>query len=135
MAGSQKKAPKFKIPAKLAEVADLLFKTRVERLNKSKALEPLKFQEAALRDHLINKLPISNASGIAGKLCRATITSTPEPTVDNWPKLYAYIHKHKAFHLLGKSLNKEAVRELMEGGEKVPGIKIFQAKSVSLNKL
>ena len=133
---------KIKIPKNLAQCADRLYNVRIERLTQSRkldaVLEPLKLEETALRTHLIDTLPKSEAAGITGKVCNATITSKDVPQVKDWDAFYAFIKKENAFHLLGRAINAEAVEEMQEHkGKKwkMPGMGTFKVINVSLKKV
>ncbi len=125
----------FKMPSTLGACADRLMTVRDQRLAEAKKLEPLKTEESQLKDHIIDHLPKSQASGIAGKKCRVTITQKVVPSVKDWDKFYAYILKTKQFNLLGRTINSEAIEELWEAKKTVPGIETFKVIGVSINKV
>lgn len=150
---SKEKAPRilpkgFKIPKKLAEVADLFYAKKTERLSYNKTIEELKNIEGALKDELIEKLPQGEASGIAGKTCRVSIKKKDVPRVEDWSKLYASIVKEYndhvkrktgqqdgAFALLTRALADSAVQERWDAGKKVDGVTKFTVTDLSVNKL
>ena len=125
----------MKIPTKLGDVADLLYKTKQKRLAKQKEVEALEAEENELREHIIKTLPQSNASGVAGRLARVSVESKEVAQVDNWDSFYAYVKKHNAFELMQKRLSLKAVDERIADGVKVPGVKMFKLKTVSINKV
>ena len=134
--------PSFKIPKTLAGCADRMYTVRHERYALQKQVDLLAAEENALREHLIDNLPKSQASGIAGRVARASIDSKivwqVEP--DGWPKVYEYIIKNYkknpgVFALLQRRLGEAAVKEMDEAGVKVPGTASMDVKTVSLNKL
>src|SRR4051812_19680228 len=90
-------AKPFKLPTNLALAADGLYTTKAARLSLAKALEALEEREKQLKDLLIEKLPKSQASGIAGKIARASIVTDPVPTVEDWDRLYAFVKKTGQF--------------------------------------
>lgn len=127
-----------KIPKALGSAADLYFSTRESRLKLDRQAASIKTEEGVLRDHLIENIPKSHATGIAGKLCRVSITTEDIPVVTDWPKFYAYIaknHKTGAFALLNRALNTAAVNELWNAGKKIPGVGTFKTSKISMNKL
>ncbi|MES2200728.1 MAG: hypothetical protein V4498_00590 [candidate division FCPU426 bacterium] len=131
-----KAAKKFKLPKTLAQCADLYFNVREERLKAVKALEPLKDQETALKTHLIDNVPKSQASGIAGKVARVTVVTKDVAQVKDWDKLYKWIKKTGNFQVLGRAISAEAVEEITEKtGKPIPGIGTFKVVSLSLNKV
>ena len=128
-------AAKFAIPKKLGAVADMLYKVRQERLTQQKIVDDLQFQETRLREHLIDNLPKSEATGVAGAVCRASVAVKTQPRVEDWDKFYAYVKKQNAFELLQKRVSNAAVEERWEHGKEVPGVGKFNVVSISLNKL
>ena len=81
----------FKIPKNLGACADQLFKTRQKRLELQKAVDELAAEESALKEHLINTLPLSEASGVSGKLARVTINVKEIAQVKDWEAFYKYV--------------------------------------------
>lgn len=137
-------ATKFVIPKSLAACADLLYSTREKRLAMDKEAAALQAQETALREHLINNLPKSNATGIAGKLVRASIENKVVYSVDaehgGWDSIRAYIVKNQkknpgVWGLMNKALNQGTAKEMAEAGVKVDGLKALNVPVVSLNKV
>lgn len=125
----------FKLPKTLAACADALYETRAKRLEVQKIVDELQARESILREHLIDNLPKSDATGVSGKLARATVTVKELPRVEDWDKLWAHIKKTGAFELLQKRLSNAAVEERWEHSKQVPGVGKFNAVSISLNKV
>lgn len=123
------------IPKKLGDVADLLFKTRAERLATTKKVEELQARETALKNHLIDNLPKSEATGVAGKAARVQIVVKQRLGVKNWEEVYAYIKKNNAFDMLQRRLSDTAVKDRLEAGKKVPGVEFTAVADVSITKL
>lgn len=125
----------MKIPKAIGAVADLLYKTRQQRLALQKEVERLAGEEAELNDHVIKTLPKSQARGVAGKLARVTVNAKDVPTVKDWDAYFEYVRKKNRFDLIQRRFNKKAVEEMLDEGEKVPGVEMFKAVTVSVNKL
>jgi hypothetical protein len=131
------KAKAFKPPASLAACADLLYKTREQRYVLQRQATALEEQEGILREHLINNLPKSQASGISGKIANAKIETKQIVQVPDWLKLEKYIVRNAnkgSFALLQRRVNASAVEELWAAGKKVPGCEPFKVKVVSVTK-
>ena len=123
------------LPPTAAECADLLYDTTQKRLGLSRQLKRMEALETQLETWLIENLPVSNATGTAGQVARVQIKLNPVPTVEDWPKFYAYVKRTGAFDLMQKRLSKEAVQERWEAKKKIPGVGIFNAKKVSCTRL
>jgi len=123
-----------KFPKTLGACVDKAYTLRAERLELQNKVKELKEQEAQLTEHLIKNIKKSNATGVAGKLARATVNTKDVPAVKDWKKVYRYISQTKSWDLLGRSMNSAAWRERIESGKKVPGVEPFTTVSVSLTK-
>ena len=126
----------LRIPKRIGGAVDLYYKTKATRLALEKQVEALRKQEQALKDHCINTIPKSNATGVSGAIGRARIVPKEKPRVDDWVKVYRYIRRHDAFDMLQRRLSEKAVEERMEHarGHKLPGISMFPYVDVSLTK-
>jgi len=139
-----KKAPaakgSSKLPKSMAECADMLYTIRQDRYAQNKVVEELKAKEALLVEHLIQNLPKSAATGIAGKVARATVASKTIPQAQDWDKIQAYILANGkknpgVFSLLQRRLGEATVKEMWDAGKSIPGVEPFEVKTISLNKL
>lgn len=128
-----------KPPKTMGACADKIYTLRQKISEKTKSLilelEQLELDLKALEEHIINNLPKSEASGVAGKLARVTITKTPVPRVQDWDSFYKHIKKTGEFDLLSRGISREAIRERWEAKKKVPGVGTFDVIKVSVNKL
>lgn len=132
------KAATFKIPSNIAQAVDLYYKTREDRLALQRQVDAMEANEKTLKEHLINSIPKSQATGVAGKLARVSITQKVVAQVDDWDKFYEYVAKNRnkgGFALLNRAVNQAAVREIWEANKKVPGVGPFTTTSLSINKL
>lgn len=132
---STKAVKAAKLPKTLAGCADRYYLVREERLAAQKQVDALQAEESALKERLIAELPKSEASGIAGRVARASVTSRPTYQAKDWDKIRAYVIKNQAFDLLQKRLNQEAVDERFAAKKKIPGIEIFNVVSLSCTKV
>lgn len=98
-------------------------------------MDLLQSEESAIKEHIINTLPKSEASGVAGKLARVTIVTKQIPQVKDWDAFYKYVKKTSSFDLLQRRLTDSAIKERWEAGKEVPGVEHFNAVSVSINKV
>lgn len=132
------RAPKldpFKLPKSLAQCADLLYLTRQDRLAIQKVVEELEKRESMLKEEIIAKLPVSQATGIAGAVARATIVPKTIPRATDWAEIFKYVKKTDAFDLVQRRLSDAAVNERWDHGIEIPGVERFNTKTVSLNKV
>lgn len=126
---------KYKFPKALGACADKLFELRNKRLAEQKKVDEIAAEETALKNHIIENLPKSEASGVAGKLARVTVVAKQIPQVKDWDAFYKYVKKTGSFDLMQKRLTDAAIKERWEAGKEVPGVEHFNAVSVSINKV
>lgn len=133
------KRPPLKIPKSLAAVADLAYNLRTERLDEQKVVEAIATDEKKLKEHLINSLPKGEASGVAGKVARASIVKEDIPRIDDEKKLRAAIKKNpkKWGALLAEEvpINMAVLKSMFEEGNVPPGVGKFTVVKVSLTKV
>lgn len=134
------KPAEFKPPKTLAACADQLYNTQQQRYALQKQVEELSKQETILREHLINNLPKSDATGVAGKVARATVKSRDVYVVKDWDKLYGYITLNAkknpgVWSLLQRRLGEGAAAEIISAGKKLPGVEAGTVPVISLNKV
>lgn len=127
--------PEYKFPKALGACADRVYELRAKRLAAQKLVDAIEEEEKALKEHLINNLPKSEASGVAGKTARVTVTTKHVPQVEDWDLFYKHVKKTGDFDLFQRSISKAAVEARWEANKKVPGVKAFNAVSLSITKV
>lgn len=126
------------IPKAIGAAADKYYEVREARLQLERQADAMREFEGQLREHLINNIPKSKSTGVAGKLCRVSVVTDDVAQVQDWDKFYAYITKNAksgGFALLNRAVNGKAVKELWDAKKKVPGVVPFTVTKLSLNKL
>ncbi len=132
---SEVENPKYKFPKAMGACADRLYQLRQKRLEMQKEVDKVAAEESALKEHIINTLPKSEASGVAGKLARVTVVTKQIPQVKDWGAFYEYVKKTGQFDLMQRRITDAAIKERWEAGEEVPGVERFNAVSISINKV
>lgn len=126
---------KFKIPKNMAEVADLAYQLREERLRVQRETAAIGQLETRLKEHLIQNLPKSQASGVSGKVANAKIEEDIVPTFTDKAKFLAHVKKTGDFDLMTTGMNSSAIKARWENKKKVPGVGEFKVIKVSLTKV
>lgn len=132
---SEVEKPKYKFPKAMGACADRLYQLRQKRLEIQKEVDKVAAEESALKEHIINTLPKSEASGVAGKVARVTVVTKEVPQVEDWGVVYKHVKKTGQFDLLQRRLTDAAIKERWAHGKEIPGIKRFQVVTVSINKV
>lgn len=129
------KEVKYKFPKALGACADKLYELKQERLLAQKVADKIEDEEKAIKKHIIDNLPKSEASGVAGKLCRVTAVTKEIPQIEDAEKFFKYVKTKNRFDLLQRRLSDAAIKEIWDDGKEVPGINHFNAVTLSINKL
>ena len=125
----------MKFPKTMGACADKLYELRNRRLLEQKKVDAIAAEETALKEHIIQTLPKSEASGIAGKLARVTVVTKEVPQVEDWDLFYKHIKKTGSFDLMQRGLATAAIKARWEDGKEVPGVKHFNVVSISMGKV
>ena len=132
--------PGFKMPKTLAQCADLLYSTQQARYVVQKQAKEMEAIEGALKNRIIQELPKSQATGIAGKMARVYVENKTVVKVNDFP---AYINEVArlmkkdpgAASLLQKRVGEAAVKEVWEAGKTLKGIEAMEVPVVRMNKV
>lgn len=132
--------PKFKIPKKLAECADLLYTTRQERLSLARIVADAETDEKALKEYVVTNLPKSNASGISGTIANVSVGSKVIVMTEDFDKFMKYIVKEYPKNpgvvaLLSRAINVTAAEEMWKAGKKIPGLARGTVPNISCTKV
>lgn len=130
----------IKLPKTLAACADLLYNTRVARYELAKQLDAMKATEAALTERLIQELPKSSATGVAGKAARVSVVLKTVVKTDDFDAVLAYVVKNYKKNpgtaaLIQRRVGDAAVREMWNAGKEVPGVSPMDVPVLSVNKV
>jgi hypothetical protein len=129
----------MRMPKKLGDLIDLAYTTRAARLVRQKEmeeeLEALKAKEWEIEKYIIDNFDVQAINKAGGNVATASVNLAAHPSVKDWPKVWAWIKKNDAWDLMEKRIAKVAWRERLEAKQVVPGIEIFQKKTLHLNKI
>ena len=125
----------FIFPKTLGACADRIYLLRQKRLDTQKLVDQIQAEESALREHIIQTLPKSEATGAAGKVARVTVVTKQVPQVKDWELFWSKFSKTRDRDLLQRRLSDKAIMERWEAGKKVPGVEAFTTVSLSINKV
>jgi hypothetical protein len=127
---------KYKFPKAIGACADKLYTLRETRLKAQKVADVIEAEEKALKKHIIENLPKSQASGVAGKLARVTVINKDVPQVSDQEALRKYLNRTKRFDLINNLRpSAAAVTAMWDDGKKIPGVVKFVVTTVSMNKV
>lgn len=138
-----KKDIDYKLPKKVTgALADRLKDVRDRRLALQKQVDALESEENAIKEHIIQLLPKSETSGVAGVNARVAVVLKSRPQweevsedgVTGWEKLLKHMKKTGDWDLISHALAASAIKERWDNGKTVPGVTEYQYPFVSLTK-
>jgi hypothetical protein len=125
----------YRFPKGIGACADKLYTLRAKRLEAQKVVDAIEAEEKALKSYIIDTLPKSQASGVAGKIARVTVIKKEVPQVSDWAAFYKYVKRTNQFDLMQRRLTDAAIKERWADGKEIPGVTHFTAVTISLNKV
>ena len=125
----------YKFPKTMGACADKVYELRNKRLEQQKIVDAIEDEEKALKKHIIENLPKSEATGAAGKIARVSVISFEVPQVKDWEAFWKAFNKKTDTDLLQRSVNKAAINERLEAGKKVAGVEIYKDLKLSITKV
>jgi len=123
------------LPKSLGRCADAYKEVKAVRLDMDKDVKMVKARESEINEYIIDNLGKSDLTGAAGLKFKAQIVPGIAGTVIDWELLYDYIVENDRFDLLNKSLNQKAVKEMLDAGDKIPGVEKINTKKLSITKV
>lgn len=105
-------------------------KRMLEEQVKAKAQEI----EVAEND-LIDQMDAQSITKSTGAKATVSISVSVKPSVEDWDAFYAYIHRHKFYHLLERRPSVTGCRELFDTKGKVPGVVPFTQRKLNIRSV
>jgi hypothetical protein len=128
-----------KFPKTLGACVDMAYNLRAERLEYQKKVEAelavMKKKEDEIEEHILQSFDKSDIEGAKGSVATASVSRMTVPSVKDWPTVFAWIAKKKAWDLMEKRMARVAYRDRMEAGQEIPGVESFVKVSLSLTKV
>lgn len=123
------------IPSSPGRVADLYKEVEDLAREMQRETDVVKQRASELKEHLIQTLSKSDDTGAAGLRYRAQIKTVTKPKPTDWDAIYKFIVDNDRFDFLQKRLSDRAVMDMIEAGEKVPGVERIHIPTVSITKI
>lgn len=109
---------------------------REQRLILQREIDVIKAMEVKIKVHIIDTLPKSQATGVAGKRARVSVVTREEPRIVDREAFRRYINRTRRFDLAyALRPSPPAIRELWEEGEDVPGVEKYHNVTVSIGRV
>lgn len=119
---------------KVGTMVDQLCKLREKKRAAQAVVDELDKEFREKEQELLSVLDDQGLDKVSGKLATASRRTTQVANVVDWDAFYAFIHRHKHYHLLQRRVSEPAWRELMER-KPVPGTEAFTKVTLGLTTL
>lgn len=114
---------------------DLLHDLREQKRELEEQVNQLKAQMAELENELIAEMDRQGVTKSTGGAATVSISTTVRPSVDDWDAFYAYIHRHKYYHLLERRPSVSGCNELLEAKGKIPGVVPYTQRKLNIRSI
>lgn len=118
-------------------LADLANQRDVLRDRKRELEAEVKSIDKALAENellIIEKLDGMGVNKFAVGKLSFSISENIVGNVEDWDQVYAYIKDNNAFHLVQRRLANAAYKEMLDGGDELPGVAPFTKRSLNFRK-
>jgi len=115
-----------------AEIMARLFEIRSAKAALEAERKKLGEEEDGLSAELLRQMDKQGSTRVSTSLGTAIRTVTTLPVVDSWDDFYSWIKENDAFHLLQRRVSSPAYREIVDGGEAIPGVRSYEDVKVNL---
>jgi hypothetical protein len=123
---------KTKRPPSIASLVDQLFALRAKKQEQADLLKAIEAEYKALETTIIDRMAEEGAEITGGKQATASVNKIVVANVEDWDAFYAFIHKHKYYHMLERRPAVAAFREMLELKGEVPGVVPFVKTNLNL---
>ena len=114
---------------------DRLHALREQKRALEEQIKQLSEQMNELENQLIDQMDKEGVTKASGRAATVSITTSVKPSVEDWDAFYAYIHRHKYYHLLERRPSVTGCRELLETKGKIPGVIPFTQRKLNIRSI
>lgn len=100
----------------------------------NQAIEELQTAKAALEAQLMQAMRELNVTQLGSPHGTASVKVKQTPVISDWASLSEYILASGNMQLLQRRLGATSYKELIDSGETVPGVDVFEQDTVSIRR-
>ena len=121
--------------SKIGAKIDKLHALREQKRALEEQIKQLSEQMNELENQLIAQMDEEGVTKATGNAATVSISTSVKPSVEDWDAFYAYIHRHKYYHLLERRPSVTGCRELLETKGKIPGVIPFTQRKLNIRSI
>lgn len=114
---------------------DQLHALREQKRALEEQIKQLSERMNELENQLIAQMDEEGVTKATGNTATVSISTSVKPSVEDWDAFYAYIHRHKYYHLLERRPSVTGCRELLETKGKIPGVIPFTQRKLNIRSI
>ena len=111
---------------------DALHALREKKRNYEEEVKLVQQQMDQLEFDLIEQMDASGVTNATGGKASVSVGTSVKPSVENWDDFYAFIARHKYYHLLERRPSVTGCRELFEQKGNIPGVVPYTQRKLNL---
>lgn len=119
-------------PPSLGTLIDQMWGLRDKKRELEASIKDLDGQIANIESSLMEQMAEQGVDKMSGALATVSISTNTVAQVEDWDAFLAYVYKKKYGHLLQRRVSDPAYRELLEQGQKIPGVTPFSKQRLNL---
>ena len=116
-------------------LSDKLFMLREQKRVHEEAIKQISDQMSLVETQLLEAMDKDEITKATGKKATVSISETIRPNVQDWDAFWAYIHRHKFYHLLERRPSVSGCQELFEKKGNIPGVVPFTQRRINMRSL
>src|SRR5574343_689738 len=120
---------------KIGAKIDQLHRLREKKRALEEQVNAVSAEMALLENALMEQMDSEGVTKSTGALATVGISETVKPNIEDWDAFYAYIHRHKYYHLLERRPSVTGCRELLETKGKIPGVVPFTQRKLNIRSV
>lgn len=122
-------------PQTTGSIIDTLYELRNEKNAFNAKVKKINESMDELKSTLMARYAADETTLSRGKAASASLTEMDTFSIEDYDALQAYVFDNEALYLFQRRLSSAAIKELIENGEEIPGVKKFVKKDISLRKI
>lgn len=116
-------------------LSDEYFLLREQKRQHEEAIKQLSDKMSLVETKLLEQMDKEGITKATGKKATVSVSENIRPNVQDWDAFYAFIHKHKYYHLLERRPSVSGCQELFETKGRVPGVVPFTQRRINMRAL
>lgn len=124
------------VPVAIGDMIDQAHGLREQERELNKQIAALKSQRDALEEQILDRMDNDKVDQLRGSKATASLSEQKVANVEDWDKVWNWIFRHKASHMVQRRIADAAFREFIDSNPKgIPGISPFTKRGINLRSI